>query len=407
MKSYPFTAKLVEGEYDRVITSALERQFNKMRYTNGVFSVPTNGLQITAGTGMSVNANIGGCNIEGAQAYNESILPIVLSASNVSLPRIDRIVVRFDLDDLIRSIEIYKKEGTFSSTPVAPSIYTESNYYELVLADIYVPAGATEIVASNITDQRLNSELCGLVVPAIPEEIDTTDLFNQYQDALDTWLAVVDAAINETLAGQLQTNIDAVQDNVDDSNGKIQLVQKYNVVSAVTNGDFKCTLTGLSTLTSGDVVKVSFPSATDKTKVARLSIDGGTTYKNIYADSQLKASLVESKKLELMYNGTQFIMLDARNILDYSSTFQTMTTGSTSYAATKNGIIFVRFTFTSVTDTSVLINGIAVARTRDFNASSSNINVVTMPFNVIKGDVITSTVSMSADTSFVPYMLQN
>ena len=307
MKSYPFTAKLVEGEYDRIITSALEREFNKQKYTNGIFSVPTNGLQVTADTGMSVNVGIGGCNIEGAQAYNESILPIVLSASNASLARIDRIVVRFDLDDLIRSIEIYKKEGTFSSTPVAPSIYTESNYYELVLADIYVPAGATEIVASNITDQRLNSALCGLVIPAIPTAIDTTDLYDQYQDSLDTWLAVVDAAINETLAGQLQTNIDANTADIATNTAELEPIQKYTTATAVTNGDFQVDLLGIDTLAIGDVVKVSFPSATDNTKDARLSIDGGTNYKNIYINGiQVKAKSIQGKNLSLRYDGTQF-----------------------------------------------------------------------------------------------------
>ncbi len=84
------------------------------------------------------------------------------------------------------------------------------------------------------------------------------------------------------------------------------LTAKYTAAAAVTNGDFKCTLTGLSTLTSGDVVKVSFPSATDKTKVARLSVDNGTTYKNIYMGENLLASAVENKEIELMYNGTQF-----------------------------------------------------------------------------------------------------
>jgi len=221
MISYPFTAKAVtdvNGDivydsdgfvtYDRTITSAMERAFNKSRYTNGVFSYPADGLKLTPNSGMTVDLSIGMCNIEGAMGYNPTVVTYTLSDANASLPRIDRFVARFDLDDAIRSVEIYKKEGTVSTTPVAPTITREANYYEIVLADVYVGAGATTITSSNITDQRLNSELCGIVAAALPGEIDTTSIFDQYQDALDTWLATVDAAINETLAGQLQTNID-------------------------------------------------------------------------------------------------------------------------------------------------------------------------------------------------------
>jgi len=222
MISYPFTAKAVtdgNGDivydsdgfvtYDRTITSAMERAFNKSRYTNGVFSYPDDGLKITPNSGMTVDLSIGMCNIEGAMGYNPTVVTYTLSDANASLPRIDRFVARFDLDDAIRSVEIYKKEGTFSSTPVAPTITTEDNYYEIVLADIYVGAGATTITSSNITDQRLNSDLCGIVAAALPDEIDTTSIFDQYQDSFDTWLATVDAAIDGTLAGQLQTDIDA------------------------------------------------------------------------------------------------------------------------------------------------------------------------------------------------------
>jgi len=328
MISYPFTAKAVtdvNGDivydsdgfvtYDRTITSAMERAFNKSRYTNGVFSYPDDGLKITPNTRMTVDLSIGMCNIEGAMGYNPTVVTYTLSDANASLPRIDRFVARFDLDDAIRSVEVYKKEGTFSSTPVAPTVTTEANYYEIVLADIYVGAGATEITSSNIKDQRLNSELCGIVAAALPDEIDTTSIFDQYQDALDTWLSTVDAAINETLAGQLQTNIDAVQADVDANQGdienQIEVIQKYNVVTADTNGDFKCTLDGLSTLASGGVVKVSFPSATLNTADARLSIDGGINYKNIKyltSGNNVSSILIEGNELELMYDGTDFII---------------------------------------------------------------------------------------------------
>ena len=59
----------------------------------------------------------------------------------------------------------------------------DADAYELGLADIYVSAGVTSISQSNITDLRLDTDVCGVVTGTI-EQVNTTTLFNQYQ----TWL---------------------------------------------------------------------------------------------------------------------------------------------------------------------------------------------------------------------------
>ena len=218
MISYPFesqnTGSASAPVYDRAITAEQERKFNKMRYTNGVFSTPTNGLMVQAKSGMTVTVKAGGCHIEGALGVLEADLDISISASNASQSRIDRIVARFDTSVSVRSVDIYKKEGVPSSNPQPPDIIRESNYYEIVLADIRVSAGATEITNANITDQRENSDLCGLVVPAIPTPLDLDDLYLQYQDSLDEFLELVASALDETTAGHLQGLIDTLTDRV-------------------------------------------------------------------------------------------------------------------------------------------------------------------------------------------------
>lgn len=213
MISYPFesqnTGSASAPVYDRAITAEQERKFNKMRYTNGVFSTPTNGLMVQAKSGMTVTVKTGGCHIEGALGVLEADLDISISASNASQSRIDRIVARFDTSVSVRSVDIYKKEGVLSSNPQPPDIVRESNYYEIVLADIRVSAGASEITNANIIDQRENSGLCGLVVPAIPTPLDLDDLYLQYQASLDEYLELVATAIDETTAGYLENLIKA------------------------------------------------------------------------------------------------------------------------------------------------------------------------------------------------------
>lgn len=211
MISYPFesvnTGTADEPVYDRAITAEDERTFNKMRYTNGVFSSVGDGLSVSANNSMTVTVGTGGCHIEGAMMCNTAAVNLELEAADTSLKRIDRIVARLNLSTNVRSITLEVKTGTAATNPVPKDPVCEPNYFEIVLADVYVKNGTTSIGTANITDQRLNSALCGFVVAAIPTNVDTTGLFDQYQASLNEWLETVASALDGTLAGNLQSQI--------------------------------------------------------------------------------------------------------------------------------------------------------------------------------------------------------
>lgn len=208
--SYPFesqnTGTAQEPVYDRAITAEMERAFNKLKYTNGVFASPVNSLMVEATGGMGIKVNPGGACIEGAIFNENNARAITIGPSSATLSRIDRIVLRLDLSTPVRSIDIYKKEGVHSTTPVAPDIVQQPNYYEIVLADVVIPKGASTITNSNITDQRLNPSLCGLVVPAIPAEQPVNELWQQISNSI----SLVNSALDETVAGNLQNQITAL-----------------------------------------------------------------------------------------------------------------------------------------------------------------------------------------------------
>lgn len=235
MISYPFESKNVttDNPYgDRAITDAMEREFNQLTWTNGVFindDKLVNSLKVSAAGGMQVSVAPGGCHINGAKGYEAATRMFTLEASSDTYMRIDRIVARFDTSDSVRSIELYVKQGTPSTTPVAPTLVRASNYYELALADIYIAKSVTEISQSNITDQRLNSEVCGMVAPAFPTDIDTTSIYNQFQDSLDKYLALVQSAVDETTAGKLQTEIDAANAGLTKANRRMLIFQDKTI----------------------------------------------------------------------------------------------------------------------------------------------------------------------------------
>lgn len=78
-------------------------------------------------------------------------------------------------------------------------------------------------------------------------------------------------------------------------------VTKIITATATTNGDFKVNIS--NALATGLIVYIAFPTATVNTASARLSIDDGTTYKNIYS---ILASEIESRSVSFRYDGTNW-----------------------------------------------------------------------------------------------------
>lgn len=215
MNSFPFTSILTTvGETvqaDRPMSAEDWRHLFNVFYKNGVFANPSTNLQVTtsASPGLYVTVNPGICFIEGAIGIEESPREMQLQAANASYDRIDTIVARLDLSTEVRSVDLYVLTGTAATTPVQPELTTTGNIYELGLANIYIPATVTSIYLSRITDTRLDTTRCGIVT-CNPEVIDTTTVFENYQDYLEHIETILANAIDGTTAGHLQTQIDTL-----------------------------------------------------------------------------------------------------------------------------------------------------------------------------------------------------
>ena len=183
-------------------------------------------MAVSANNNMTVTVGTGGAHIEGAMYINTAPINLAVDAANASLNRIDRVVLQFNTSISVRSVRALIRTGTAATNPVAPELRQESNLFEIALADIYVKKGATGIAQSAITDQRLNSALCGFVVAAVPSSVDTTGLFDQYQTALNEWLDTVAAALDDTLAGNLQNQITALGARLTAEENKVQPISK-------------------------------------------------------------------------------------------------------------------------------------------------------------------------------------
>lgn len=219
---------------------------------NGVYANPSNGLQVMASTGMGITIKAGKGFINGYFYQLTMDMSKTLSVADGLYSRIDRVVLRWSL--LERSMYVHVLEGTPSSTPTAPVLSRDVEVYEIALADILVGQGVTEVIQSNITDRRSNTDLCGIVT-AIIDQYDFSTFTEQFESffadyrqriaaeynywsqlgqsrydsldaAMDAFEDVAQANFNEwfenlqyildgDVAGHLQNEIDAMQGVVD------------------------------------------------------------------------------------------------------------------------------------------------------------------------------------------------
>lgn len=201
-----FNAVLSGETYDRVYTAEDYARYFGSFIGNGVFPTPSTNLQVVAdSTSMDIALKAGKGWINGYFYENTEDLTLNVGVADGVLNRIDRVVLR--LDFINREIKAYVKKGTFASSPVAPNLTRNSDMYELGIADIKVNKGVTKIVQADITDLRQNNNYCGLVAGVL-KQIDTTDLFAQFQSTFDIWFEHVKGQLSTDVAGNLQNQID-------------------------------------------------------------------------------------------------------------------------------------------------------------------------------------------------------
>lgn len=143
--------------------------------TSGVFSSAED-FPVTAAGGLKVTVGAGRGWVHPSRFTGYSITKresdtLTMPLADPSLPRIDRIVMRYDAGARAASLQVL--QGTASSTPTAPAISRTELIYDLCLAEITRPAAAASITTGQITDTRLDEKLCGIVrdgVTGIPTD---------------------------------------------------------------------------------------------------------------------------------------------------------------------------------------------------------------------------------------------
>lgn len=269
MQSYPFTSQVTYDEqglplYDRAVDSAFLRKVFAQYFSDGIFYKPTNALQVVADTGMQVAVEPGVCHIQGAMGIETSRRTLVVQAAE-SLDRIDTVVARLDLSVAVRSIDLYVLKGTAASSPQAPALTRDSTTWELGLANLFVAKNTASISQQRITDTRLDTPRCGVVIQTIGD-VDTAPYFAQltaaiaqHQEEAGDQIAALKAAIEavEGDAAWMMKDLYDPQDLREDLGIQLYTHSKsgtvHNFVGTGMNGRAKIT----AAFNDGDTVQLN------------------------------------------------------------------------------------------------------------------------------------------------------
>ena len=175
--------------------------------TSGVYSADED-FAVTPGGGLTVTVSAGHAWVRPDRWKGRSIQmtkpeQLVLTDADPTRTRIDRIVLRYDAAN--RRTRLLLLEGTpDSDNPTAPDISRTALLYDLCLAEIRRTAGSTAITSADITDTRLDEDVCGLMRDGVTG-IPTAELVAHYNAILTAM-----QQSGNTLLRQLAESIKAV-----------------------------------------------------------------------------------------------------------------------------------------------------------------------------------------------------
>ena len=309
--------------------------------SDGVFATPATAMQVTAVSGLKVSVAAGWGFIKCKYLNNTAALQLTLSAADVVLNRIDRIVMRLDTTNRLMTIAV--KQGTAASTPTAPALTrVTGGVWELSLAQIYVGAGVTTITQANITDERADTSLCGYVTGLI-DQIDTTNLFAQFTAAFNEWFDdVKESVVSTTILAQYRNTYTTPSDaavstiaiGISQYNSALDVLNVYINGFRLVNGVDYTESNGLITLTNaldteGTVVEFECLKSIDGAEAESIQAEVIILHNNLGNFKFRKMTQTDYDNLPTKDNDTVYYTDDDGEISQYLGSKQVSGGGST------------------------------------------------------------------------------
>lgn len=136
-------------------TLALNEENWRKFFKPFVYDSVQSGLVTTAGTGMTVNVSGGECRCGAVMGVLDGAIALDIDNGHATYNRIDSIVVQYSYGTP-STLSVAVKRGTATANPVAPTLSKVYNtLWEMEIAQVLIPAGATDSSGLTITDKRV------------------------------------------------------------------------------------------------------------------------------------------------------------------------------------------------------------------------------------------------------------
>ena len=210
-----------EGIYDREYDAEQFAEYFANFVSNGVYVNPTNQLKVVFNNSPDkpfvVVVRKGKAYIDGYWYELTEDMEVTISANTKSYAIKD--VICCTLDKTERKVSIILKEDIISDMPV-----NNNTQHDLVLSTVIVQPNASKLNAEDITDKRPDKTYCGFVTGVV-DQIDTTELFRQYDEAFKTWFNEIKDQLSTDAAGNLQKQIGLLNN--------LKTIVKDSIVNAI------------------------------------------------------------------------------------------------------------------------------------------------------------------------------
>lgn len=227
---------------DRLYNADQMSNYFKGLITDGVYESVDEAMVVLATSGMTARVSRGRAVIDCKWINLDAVEDLTINASHVTLNRYTAICVHLDVSN--RLMELVAIDGTNATEPTRPVPTSTNTDKYLVLAYVYVGAGATAITQANITDTRADTNICGWVTGLI-EQVDTSTLFLQWQNAYQSYY--------DTMTQEFDTWFSALTDDLN-VNTYIEDYKKRVILDGTSNA-ITLDMTGY-TYEAGDIIEV-------------------------------------------------------------------------------------------------------------------------------------------------------
>jgi hypothetical protein len=348
--------------------------------TRGVFAAEEH-YAVTANGDMTVTVSPGLAWLKadtywGVNAFESSPQVLTLDTADGSLDRIDAVCLRLDKNQNLGEIVI-KKGSYLQQPPVVVPPVRDLDYDEIYVATVLVRAGTTSVLTSDITDQRLNEDYCGLMRDGI-----TRVRINEITGDTATNIVGVLKGDGSTVSG-----ITGVAELGSDSK---LLPEQTPDPPALGNGYGTCTTaaaTAAKVVTlagfvrkTGSVVGVKFSIAnTAANPTLNVNNTGASPTYDYMTNAYPVASAIGTGTHYFQWNGSQWVLLNPLTFCKYyettcstaARTTAKVTATISGFARSIGAIIKVTFTYANTATSPTLnVNSTGAAAIYDYRTGT-------------------------------------